>query len=141
MGIASVENVSKTYYFGESPVNVLNSISFEIEPNELLCLIGPKGCGKTTMLNILAGLEHPTSGEVVVHGQREVAFGDFPRNIRRRVYDFRDHGNIDGVLLLRGLPRDKFIPANAAGVEPRCLHGRVAAGLHRRRRTRPSTRR
>jgi ABC-type nitrate/sulfonate/bicarbonate transport system ATPase subunit len=68
MGIASIRDISKSYTFAGSTVRVLDSISFEIEANELLCIIGPKGCGKSTLLNILAGLDFPTAGDVTVQG-------------------------------------------------------------------------
>ncbi len=46
----------------------LDDVSFDVHSGEFLCLLGPTGCGKTTILNILAGLERPTSGEVLLDG-------------------------------------------------------------------------
>jgi sulfonate transport system ATP-binding protein len=48
---------------------VLNDISFEIRQGELLCLVGPTGCGKTTFLNCLTGFEAPSAGEILVDGR------------------------------------------------------------------------
>lgn len=56
--------VSKT--FGD--IRVLDDVQFEVRENEFLCIVGPTGCGKTTLASILAGLTPPTSGEVTVHG-------------------------------------------------------------------------
>jgi ABC-type nitrate/sulfonate/bicarbonate transport system ATPase subunit len=42
---------------------VLKDVSFEVEPNEFVCILGPSGCGKSTILNILSGLETPSSGD------------------------------------------------------------------------------
>lgn len=58
--------VSVSHSFGE--VMVLDNVQFEVGENEFLCIVGPTGCGKTTLANILAGLLCPTSGEVTVDG-------------------------------------------------------------------------
>jgi len=48
---------------------LLHDVSFDVAPNEIVCLLGPSGCGKTTLLRIVAGLEQPESGQVLVQGQ------------------------------------------------------------------------
>jgi ABC-type nitrate/sulfonate/bicarbonate transport system ATPase subunit len=48
---------------------VLDDLSLAVRPGELLCLLGPNGCGKTTLLRILAGLDAPDDGAVLVHGE------------------------------------------------------------------------
>jgi NitT/TauT family transport system ATP-binding protein len=50
-------------------VTALENINLQIEDGQFICFVGPSGCGKTTLLNILAGLDKPTSGEVILDGQ------------------------------------------------------------------------
>jgi NitT/TauT family transport system ATP-binding protein len=54
---------------GASSVTALENINLNIEEGQFVCFVGPSGCGKTTLLNILAGLDKPTSGEVILNGQ------------------------------------------------------------------------
>jgi len=64
------ENVSKTFPMrGGGELQVLRNISFAVQENEFLVLLGPGRCGKTTLLNIIAGLEDPTEGRVLLDGQ------------------------------------------------------------------------
>ena len=53
------------------PVTVFNDIWFNVKQGEFVCLIGHSGCGKTTLLNILAGLDHASEGYVIVDGKEE----------------------------------------------------------------------
>jgi len=64
----SVENLSRAFPSpdGGDDVAVFEDIWFKVERNEFVCLIGHSGCGKTTLLNILAGLDAPTGGGVIV---------------------------------------------------------------------------
>ena len=60
-----VENLSKNYFNKEA----VKEISFTIKENEILGLLGPNGCGKTTTIAMMLGLLKPTKGRVVIHGQ------------------------------------------------------------------------
>src|SRR5262245_12382536 len=61
-----LRNISKQ--FGE--VNAINNVSFSVQDGELMALLGPSGGGKTTVLRMIAGLEVPTSGDVLIRGIR-----------------------------------------------------------------------
>lgn len=69
--VLKCENVSKTFqgYNNRDDNKVLNDISFSVKENEFLVIFGPGQSGKTTLLNILAGLEKPTSGSVYDNGE------------------------------------------------------------------------
>ena len=68
------EALSKTYpgRRGEAPVEVLRKLDLTIKDGEFLVLVGPSGCGKSTMLRLLAGLDRPSSGEILI-GDRPVS--------------------------------------------------------------------
>lgn len=63
------KNVSKSFGEGDSKTEVLKDISLSVEEGEFLVLLGFSGTGKTTLINLMAGLEHPTKGEVLCKGQ------------------------------------------------------------------------
>jgi putative ABC transport system ATP-binding protein len=61
--------VEKSYPMGEVTVHALRGIDLNISEGEFVVLLGPSGCGKTTTLNLIGGLDRPTSGQVIVQGQ------------------------------------------------------------------------
>lgn len=68
--LVTLRNVTKSYTRGKQKVEVLHGVDLDISPGEFLALMGPSGSGKTTILNLIAGLDQPSSGEVVVKGER-----------------------------------------------------------------------
>lgn len=70
MMIASMADVYKRFTSGQEVVIALDRADFTLAAGELACVYGASGSGKTTMLNVLAGIEVPDSGEVTVVGQR-----------------------------------------------------------------------
>ena len=54
---------------GEPPVEALRGVSFEVQTGEFCCILGHSGCGKTTLLNMLAGFDQPSSGQLLVGGR------------------------------------------------------------------------
>ena len=65
-----VKNINKSFEGKKSDkLSVLEDINLTIDDGELICLLGPSGCGKTTLLRLIAGLDQPTSGEIVANGE------------------------------------------------------------------------
>ena len=63
-----LKDVRKTYHMGEVSINAVDGVNFEIKKGEFVVIVGPSGAGKTTILNILGGMDTVTSGEVIVDG-------------------------------------------------------------------------
>ncbi len=69
MAYITLKNIKKEYIMGEVKIKALDKASFEIEKGELTVILGPSGAGKTTVLNILGGMDACDSGEVIVDGE------------------------------------------------------------------------
>src|SRR3954464_15707224 len=97
-----------THYYNVTPV--LEDINLEVPEGQCVALLGPNGIGKTTLLNILAGVVFPTFGHVEING------------LRRR-------GSVDEELAIRRecvfLPDDCWLPPDRAGADWRLAVGRV----------------
>ncbi len=65
----AMEDVTKVYQMGEVSIKACDGIRFEIEKGQFVIIVGPSGAGKTTVLNILGGMDTVTSGRVLVDGQ------------------------------------------------------------------------
>jgi len=63
-----VRSVTKTYRLGQRQVTALHEVSFALSQGELALLVGPSGSGKTTLLNLIAALDRPDCGEIIVGG-------------------------------------------------------------------------
>ena len=64
--VIRLQDVRKEYVVGDSHIHALDGVSLTVTPGEFVCISGRSGSGKSTMLNMLAGLEKPTSGEIVI---------------------------------------------------------------------------
>ncbi len=67
-GYISLKDVVKTYKVGDSAINACDGVSLDIDKGQFVIIVGPSGAGKTTVLNILGGMDTLTSGSVVVDG-------------------------------------------------------------------------
>lgn len=106
-----VRNLTKSYEVDHQRLEVLKGINLCVEPGEITILLGRSGCGKTTLLRLIGGLEEQDAGEVVYHSRHKTAFVfQEPRlmpwlNVRENV-EFGLHGTpekVQAVLHLVGL--------------------------------------
>ena len=68
MKILEIRNLCKVYGSGETKVDALKNVSFDIEQGEFVAIVGPSGSGKSTLMHILGGVDVPTSGQVNISG-------------------------------------------------------------------------
>jgi NitT/TauT family transport system ATP-binding protein len=64
----ALRDISKSFNSKDLLVTALKRVDLDVHQGEFLCLVGPSGCGKSTLLNIIAGLDQPSTGEVVMDG-------------------------------------------------------------------------
>lgn len=79
----SCSKLSKRFGDGESAVQALDGVDFEVAAGQLTLLVGPSGCGKTTLISVIAGLLEPSAGSVAVFGVDQTALS------ARKKLDFR----------------------------------------------------
>ena len=82
-GFVSLKDVKKIYQMGEVEIMAAAGINFEIQKGEFAVVVGPSGAGKTTVLNILGGMDTATSGQVLVDGE------DIARYSQRQLTAYR----------------------------------------------------
>jgi putative ABC transport system ATP-binding protein len=67
--IVQVKNVVKSFWVGGGEITILKGISFDVKKGEFVSIVGPSGNGKSTLLNMITGIDRPTDGQVVVTGR------------------------------------------------------------------------
>ncbi|HET8606444.1 MAG TPA: ABC transporter ATP-binding protein [Gaiellaceae bacterium] len=87
--IVSARDVTRRYGEGDAAVDALRGVDLDVVQGKLTAVMGPSGSGKSTLMHILAGLDKPTSGEVVVDGTEITSLGDTDlTKLRRRSIGF-----------------------------------------------------
>ncbi len=69
MEILKVKDLCKSYGKGNTLVKALDHVSFSVERGEFVAIVGSSGSGKSTLLHLLGGVDHPTSGEIIIDGE------------------------------------------------------------------------
>ena len=111
--------LKKYYTVGGNTVKALDGVDFAAKSGEFICIAGRSGSGKSTMLNMLAGLEPPTEGQVIVCGSHMEAMSEEERTVFRQRhvgFVFQSYNNLPQYtalenvalpLAIRGVPKDE----------------------------------
>ena len=84
MSYITFEQVCKYYQVGETLVKAVDNVNFEIEKGDFCVILGPSGAGKTTILNLLGGMDKATSGKIMVGSKEVTALNGKARTEYRR---------------------------------------------------------
>ena len=134
MAYIEVKNISKTYKMGEVSIKAIENVSFEIEKGELVVILGPSGAGKTTVLNILGGMDTTDSGSIVIDGE-DIAKYNKKQLTNYRRYDigfvFQFYNLVGNLTALENVslasqicknPKDSEATLKSVGLEDRINH-------------------
>lgn len=109
MGVLKITDINKTFITKHKTVQTLENINLEIKAGEFVCIVGSSGCGKTTLLNIIAGLEKATSGSILLNNN-QVSLPGIDRTVL-----FQEHAlfpwlrvidNVEFGMKMLGVPRN-----------------------------------
>lgn len=84
MSILKIENLSKVYGENETEVKALSHINLEINKGEFVVIVGKSGSGKSTLLHIMAGLETPTYGDIIIENTNLSSLNEKERSLLRK---------------------------------------------------------
>jgi putative ABC transport system ATP-binding protein len=126
MAILEVNNLKKVYTtrLGENQVEALKNLSFSVEEGEYVAIMGESGSGKTTLLNILAALDKPTGGQVILNGKNIVDIREKEISAFRREnlgFVFQDFNLLDNFSLKDNI----VLPLVLSGVDYKEMERRI----------------
>ena len=110
-----------SYIEGENQTSILSNLRLEVKPGESIAILGPSGCGKSTLLNLIAGLDTPSSGDILINNSniaklneqdrtelRASTFG-FVYQFHHLLNDFSSVYNVAMPLLIKGVDKEGAI--------------------------------
>ena len=119
MSVIETNNLQKRYQVGENSVHAVDAVDLNIREGEFVCISGRSGSGKSTLLSLLAGLESPTDGEVILMGEHLEQMNEQERGRFRRDHigfifqaynllpQFSSWENVAVPLEIRGVPLEQ----------------------------------
>ena len=128
-----------SYVEGDNQTSILNNLSLDVKPAESIAILGPSGCGKSTLLNLLAGLDTPSSGDVLINNSNITKLSEQNRTeLRAKTFgfifqfhhllnDFSSVFNVAMPLLIKGVDKESAIAQSEklltrVGLENRLRH-------------------
>lgn len=125
-----LRNITKDYQVGDSKVAALKGISLSFRRNEFVSILGASGCGKTTLLNIIGGLDHYTSGDLIIEGisTKDYKDGDWDTYRNHRIgFVFQTYNLIPHQTVLANVE----LALTLSGVSPKERKARATEALNR----------
>ena len=128
-----------SYTEGSNQTSILSNLRLDVKSGESIAILGPSGCGKSTLLNLIAGLDTPSSGDVLINNSnitklnekdrtelRANTFG-FVYQFHHLLYDFSSVDNVAMPLLIKGVDKESAIAQSEklltrVGLENRLNH-------------------
>ena len=129
MGYITFEHVCKHYQTGDTVVKAVDDVSFSIEKGELCVVLGPSGAGKTTILNLLGGMDKATSGTITVGGKEVTGLNGRQLTEYRRLdvgFVFQFYNLMPNLTALENVELARQVCKNA--LDPRTVMQQVGLG-------------
>lgn len=101
-----LKDITKTYTIGDFSQNALDKVNLEFRQSEFVTVLGPSGGGKTTLLNVIGGLDHATSGDLIINGSSTKSFRDREWDMYRNNsigFIFQSHNLISHLSILQNV--------------------------------------
>jgi len=134
--VLELKNVKRSFEQGGHRLSILNGVNLSIKRGEVVALLGPSGSGKTTLLQIAGLLENPTSGDVIINGQKVESTADEYRTALRRTqigFVYQSHHLLSDFTALENLMLPQFVAgAGRAEAKARSEELLKSVGLEKR---------
>ena len=134
--VLELKDIKRSFEQGGQKLEILRGVNLSIERGEIVALLGPSGCGKTTLLQIAGLLENPTSGDIIINGQKVASGADKLRTDLRRTqigFVYQSHHLLPDFTAAENLLLPQYIAnTNKAEASHRAVKLLESVGLEKR---------